>query len=70
VKFAGQLAVGLVAMGVALWFAAGSQESWLAGSAWSRAARLSAVVVAGAVSYFAVLWLVGLRPAQFVKRAV
>ena len=69
-KFAAQLAVGLVIMAAALWLAAGSQESWLGGSAWSRAARLSAVVVVGAATYFAVLWLVGLRPRQFVKRAV
>ena len=68
-KFAGQLALGLIAMAGALWFAAGSQESWLTGSAWARAARLCVVVMIGAVSYFAVLWLVGVRPAQFVKRA-
>ena len=69
VKFAGQLAAGLVAMGAALWFASGDQDSWLTGLAWSRAARLAVVVMVGATSYFAVLWLVGLRPAQFVKRA-
>ena len=69
-KFAAQLAIGLLAMGVALWFAAGSTESWLGGSAWSRAGRLSALVAMGAATYFAVLWLVGLRPAQFMKRAV
>jgi putative peptidoglycan lipid II flippase len=69
-KFAGQLAAALVAMGAALWFAAGSGESWLTGSVWARATRLALVVVVGAASYFATLWLVGLRPAQFVKRAV
>jgi putative peptidoglycan lipid II flippase len=68
-KFAGQLALGLVAMGVALWFAAGSQESWLTGSAWWRAARLGVVVLVGAATYFAALWLVGLRLAQFDKRS-
>jgi putative peptidoglycan lipid II flippase len=68
-KFALQLGSGLLAMGTVLWFAAGSQESWLTGSAWSRAARLSLVVLAGTGSYFAVLWLAGIRPRQFVKRA-
>jgi putative peptidoglycan lipid II flippase len=68
-KFAAQLAIGLLAMGAALWFAAGNTESWLGGSAWSRAGRLSSVVAVGAVTYFAVLLMVGLRPAQFVKRA-
>jgi len=70
VKFAAQLAVGLVAMGAVLVFAAGSEESWLSGSAWSRAARLGVVVAVGAATYFGVLWMVGLRPGQFVKRTV
>lgn len=68
-KFALQLGSGLLAMGTVLWFAAGNHESWLTGSAWSRAARLSLLVLAGAGSYFAVLWLAGVRPQQFVKRA-
>jgi putative peptidoglycan lipid II flippase len=68
-KFWCQLGAGLVAMGAVLWFVAGSQESWLTGSAWSRAARLGLVVLAGAASYFAVLWLAGIRPQHFVKRA-
>jgi putative peptidoglycan lipid II flippase len=68
-KFSGQLGAGLVAMGAVLWFVAGSQESWLSGSAWSRAARLGLVVLAGAASYFAALWLAGIRPQHFVKRA-
>ena len=68
-KFAAQLGAGLLAMSAVLWVATGSQESWLTGSTWWRVQRLSLVVVAGAASYFAVLWLVGLRPGQFVKRA-
>jgi putative peptidoglycan lipid II flippase len=68
-KFALQLGAGLLLMGTVLWFASGSQESWLTGSAWSRAARLSLVVVAGASSYFAALWVAGIRPGHFVKRA-
>jgi putative peptidoglycan lipid II flippase len=68
-RFGAQLAVALIAMGAVLWFAVGSQDSWLIGSAWARSARLTAVVLAGALSYFAALWLAGLRPSQFVKRA-
>jgi putative peptidoglycan lipid II flippase len=68
-RFAAQLAAGLTAMGAVLWFAVGTQDSWLTGSAWARAARLTWVVLAGALSYFAALWLAGLRPSQFVKRA-
>jgi len=67
-RFAVQLTVGLVVMGVVLWFATGSQESWLAGSTWSRAARLTALVAAGAASYFLGLWLCGVRLGDFHKR--
>jgi putative peptidoglycan lipid II flippase len=68
-RFALQLGAGLLVMGLVLWFAAGTQSDWLNGSAWSRAVHLTAVVVAGAISYFAALWLAGIRLAQFVKRA-
>jgi putative peptidoglycan lipid II flippase len=67
-RFAVQLAVGLAVMGVVLWFATGSQESWLAGSTWSRAARLTVLVAAGATSYFLGLWLCGVRLGDFHKR--
>ena len=69
-KFGFQLALALLAMAAALWWATGAEDSWLAGTAFSRAARLGLVVALGAGTYFAVLWAVGLRPSQFVKRAV
>jgi putative peptidoglycan lipid II flippase len=68
-RFAGQLLAALGVMGVVLWFAMGSTASWLAGAPLARAARVSAVVAAGAASYFATLWLLGVRPHDFVKRA-
>jgi putative peptidoglycan lipid II flippase len=68
-KFFVQLGAALLAMGLTLWFASGSAASWLEGSVWMRAARLAAVVIVGAVVYFAALWLGGIRPAQFAKRA-
>ncbi len=56
-------------MGVVLWVAIGKhpRAGWLA-AAWARALRLGLVVVLGAASYFAALWLFGLRPQDFVKR--
>jgi putative peptidoglycan lipid II flippase len=68
-KFSAQLAVALLAMGLVLWFATGSTESWLEGSVWARMARLAALVTGGAGVYFAALWLCGIRVAQFAKRA-
>ncbi len=49
-------------MGLVLWFAMGSMESWLAGGALARGLRLILVVAVGAASYFAVLGLLGVRP--------
>jgi putative peptidoglycan lipid II flippase len=66
--FAGQVAAALVVMGLVLWFAMGSLESWLHGGALARTLRLTLIVAAGAASYFAVLALLGMRPRDFVKR--
>jgi len=52
---------------VLLWLAAGS-DFWLQSGVWQRIERLTLVVVAGAASYFAVLWLSGFRPSDFSKR--
>ena len=68
-KFFLQLAAGLLAMGVVLWIATGSAASWLEGSVWLRTGRLTGIVLAGAAVYFVALWLCGIRPAQFAKRA-
>jgi putative peptidoglycan lipid II flippase len=68
-KFFLQLGAALLAMGLTLWLVSGSAASWLEGSVWTRAARLAAVVTAGAAVYFAALWLCGIRPAHFAKRA-
>jgi putative peptidoglycan lipid II flippase len=69
-KFAAQLGAALVGMGLVLWLAMGAADSWLAGGALARALRLTLLVCAGALVYFAVLGLLGLRPHDFVKRAV
>jgi len=56
-------------MGLVLWFATGSTESWLEGSVWARVARLAILVAGGSAVYFAALWLCGIRVAHFAKRA-
>ncbi len=67
-RFGWQLGTALVAMGAVLWFAMGSQDSWLVGKAWERAMRLCWIVALGAGTYFSVLALAGVRPKDFVKR--
>lgn len=63
-----KILIALTIMGVVLWFATGSDASWLAGSAIARAGRLSWIVILGAFSYFAALWLLGFRITDFTKQ--
>jgi putative peptidoglycan lipid II flippase len=59
-----QIGVASVAMGALLWWLGGDLAGWIAAGALERAARLALCVVAGAVAYFGVLFLLGVRPAQ------
>lgn len=63
-----KILIALTIMGVVLWFATGSDASWLADSAMARAGRLSWIVILGAFSYFAALWLLGFRITDFTKQ--
>ncbi len=61
----------LVALGVlaALLFAlAGSPEPWLAAGLWQRIGRLAGIIAAGIAAYFATLYLLGFRLADFARR--
>ncbi len=62
--------LALAVMGVALWFATDRDASWLASSATERAIWLAWVVLLGAASYFATLWLLGFRLKEFARRGV
>jgi putative peptidoglycan lipid II flippase len=68
-RFMLQMVVALALMAGVLWLAMGTSASWLAGGSLLRAGKLSLVVLAGASTYFIALWLLGLRPQQFMKRA-
>ncbi len=67
--FVAKIAAALLAMGAGLWWAMGPDAQWLSAGVWWRIARLSMLVVLGAATYFASLWLLGLRPRDFVKRS-
>jgi len=59
-----RIGLGLLVMtGVTLWLA-GSMESWSSVPLSQRAPRLVLVVVAAVGSYFAVLWVAGMRPSH------
>lgn len=64
-KISGALAM----MGTVLWFASGTDLSWLTDTAAVRGIRLAGVVTIGAASYFVTLWLLGFRLKDFSRRA-
>ena len=68
-RFLIRLLVSLVIMGAVLWFAVGDTNAWLAWGMTRRLVRLSIVISAGTLSYFAALWVVGFRVADFSRRA-
>ncbi|MBM3359213.1 MAG: murein biosynthesis integral membrane protein MurJ [Betaproteobacteria bacterium] len=63
-----KLALAVYVMAVILWFTAGSDMSWVSMGAPARAWRLTWVIVLGAASYFAALWLLGFRAHDFARR--
>jgi len=67
--FLAKISVALVVMGTILWFASGSDISWLTDTAAVRGVRLAGVVIIGAASYFVTLWLLGFRLKDFSRRA-
>ncbi len=67
--FLGKLAFALLAMAAVLGFGMGSEAHWLDYRARERVAHLGLLVLGGAGSYFATLWLLGFRPSQFRRRA-
>jgi putative peptidoglycan lipid II flippase len=68
-RFAFQVFAALVVMGVVLWFGAGEPETWFARRGVDRLIWLGGIVIAGAVSYFAVLFALGMRPGDFRHHA-
>jgi putative peptidoglycan lipid II flippase len=64
-----KLAIAVYAMAVVLWLASGPEASWLVMGAAARVGHLAWIVLAGAATYFAALWLLGFRLGDFSKRA-
>lgn len=64
-----KLIAAMSVMGAVLWFAAGPTENWLNATLTARLTQLGGLIVAGASSYFATLWLLGFRLRDFTRRA-
>ena len=63
-----KIVVALYAMGCILFLVSGTDAHWLTANTLEKCWRLAVVVVAGAVTYFASLWIMGFRLSQFSKR--
>jgi putative peptidoglycan lipid II flippase len=64
-----RVVLAVAAMAAVLAWGAGDAHWWLQNRFGDRIVRLSALVAAGAATYFLVLWLAGLRLVQFYRRA-
>ncbi|MDD4928646.1 MAG: murein biosynthesis integral membrane protein MurJ [Gallionella sp.] len=65
-----KVGLAVTALGLALWFGMGTQDSWLTSFGWMRVGRLTLLVTGGVVVYFAVLAVLGFRPRDFSRRAI
>ena len=63
-----KVVVALAAMAATLWFAMGTETSWLPGTFASRGIRLAWIVALGGMVYFAGLWILGFRIKDFSRR--
>ena len=68
--FALKTGLALAVMAGVLFWAAPGAEFWMQAGTWGRIERLTLLVVAGAASYFATLWLSGFRVADFSNRGL
>src|SRR5438093_793194 len=57
----------LIVLGIVLWFVPGDDAFWLHAKLWAKIGQLTWVIGAGALSYFAALWLLGFRIADFSR---
>lgn len=64
-----KLGAAVVIMGGVLWLGIGNADQWLEYQALDKLWRLGVLVLAGAGSYFVVLWMLGFRIADFARRA-
>jgi putative peptidoglycan lipid II flippase len=69
-RFLAKLAIALFVLAAMLLWLGGPASFWLAASLWAKVGRLAAVCAGGAAAYFAALWLLGFRLADFNRRDV
>lgn len=67
-SFSLKVGAALAVLGTTLWFTMGDNRAWLTMNGTSKIARLSGVVAAGSLAYFATLGLLGFRLKDFKRR--
>ncbi|GJL72413.1 MAG: putative lipid II flippase MurJ [Nitrosomonas sp.] len=65
-----KIGVALIVMCLVLWLTMDSNATWLTNTAFDRISRLAWVIIAGATSYFAALWLLGFRFKDFTRQHI
>jgi putative peptidoglycan lipid II flippase len=63
-----RIGAAVCVMALTLWLATAHEAVWLAASALRRASSLGLVIAAGSATYFATLWITGMRPRDLIKR--
>lgn len=66
--FMTKLTIAVGAMAFALHLAAGSNDMWMAYHLIPKLIHLALLLVIGVITYFAVLWLLGIRVKDFIQR--
>ncbi len=69
IAFLAKIILAVLMMCGAIMLAYGSDAAWMQPGFLHRALRLLWVITLGASVYFAALWLMGIRPAQFYRKA-
>jgi putative peptidoglycan lipid II flippase len=63
-----KVTIAVISMAIVLWFTMHWLPAWSTGSMLSRLGRLLILVMAGIITYFSALYLLGVKLKQFVKR--
>ncbi len=69
-KFALKLLLAVVVMAIALHFTAGDDVLWLGYGLFEKMLRLLSLLLIGVTVYFAMLWSMGIRVQEFIRRTV
>jgi putative peptidoglycan lipid II flippase len=67
VRFMSRITVALIVLAAVLWWAGGDAERWFVLRGYARVRELGWIVIIGMTSYFAALWLTGMRLQDFKR---